>query len=32
MLPQVGVGGTTPRPRNERVASKTIAVGISSVV
>src|SRR3954466_1304358 len=31
MLPQVGVGIGTPSPRNDRVASNTIAVGISSV-
>ena len=31
MLPQVGVGGSTPEPRNDSVASNTIAIGISSV-
>src|SRR5256885_15345747 len=31
MFPHVGVGGTTPRPRNESVASNTIDDGISSV-
>src|ERR1700686_255524 len=29
MFPQVGVGGTTPRPRNESVASNTIGAGES---
>src|SRR5215467_13080057 len=31
MLPQLGVGGTTPTPRNDRVASNTIALGTSRV-
>ena len=31
MLPQLGVGGTTPTPRNDRVASNTIALGTSKV-
>src|SRR5260221_14353319 len=31
MLPQLAVGGTTPTPRNDRVASNTIALGTSSV-
>jgi hypothetical protein len=30
MLPQLGIGALTPTPRNDRVASNTIAVGISS--
>src|SRR6185437_3607524 len=32
MSPQLGVGGTTPRPRNDMTASKAMAEGISSVV
>jgi hypothetical protein len=28
MLPHVGVGGTTPRPRKDRVASNTMATGM----
>src|SRR5271167_5016823 len=31
MSPQLGVGGWMPRPRKERVASKTMAVGMYSV-
>ena len=29
--PSSAVGGTTPRPRNDKVASKTIDAGMSSV-
>ena len=32
MSPQLGVGGMTPRPRNDITASKAMAEGISSVV
>ena len=31
MFPHDGVGGATPSPRNESVASKMMAVGMSSV-
>ena len=31
MLPQLGTGGTTPTPRNDSVASNTIALGTSRV-
>src|SRR6266498_1285749 len=31
MFPQLGVGGTTPTPRNDSVASKTMALGTSRV-
>jgi hypothetical protein len=31
MVPQLGAGGWTPRPRNERTASAMMAVGIETV-